>query len=519
MSGERNHTTPLLKALLSQEFGSRRGADFLQSDGSTTNRRIETVYGTVGAVAGSDLTEVDYVFDVPTSNPGATAYVFAWSSSQSSGSPAHSLGCYLFTNGGLYIDAYGASTSFDSRSFGFAGFRAAYSGRRVRLTVAFSGDSTTNPIVWLDGLDISSYFTAAAPTGTNPKWVNTSLVTTYHLAGHTWPAGYFRPGRPVNRKYAQADVDFVQLTGRLPATDALGGSMVPVYTSNFATGDGWANDSVGIYPNTDTAADGVGVPPSDDWLKLQHAVAPRSLYGYRLNVNPPRAANLYQRVTGDVFIPATSAITHVLVGQINGTVAAGTAQVFAVTPGTTTSVDARFLGSVGSAFWVTATNAAGAPALVANTDALYLKNFKSYSTGALSDPIIQPIPVVGDATPNGIGSLVVGFEPITQSKDWMIQTRTTTSGNQQVLGGAVLFTASDARKVILDSWHINNQGTTRTVSLGATSGGANYLSGGSAAAGASMVTLVTRISAGSALWVNSNGTDELRHTIRGHVGN
>src|SRR5688572_27057937 len=78
--GTVNGTRKLAASYFIERFASRAGADYLQSDGATTNRRIETLYGTVGAVAGSNLSEVDYVFAVPTSNPSATAYIFAWSS-------------------------------------------------------------------------------------------------------------------------------------------------------------------------------------------------------------------------------------------------------------------------------------------------------------------------------------------------------------------------------------------------------------------------------------------------------
>jgi hypothetical protein len=134
--------------------------------------------------------------------------------------------------------------------------------------------------------------------------------------------------------------------------------------------------------------------------------------------------------------------------------------------------------------------------------------------GALSLSDVQPIPVLDDVTTIGSNQArLVGMIPVTARRDWRIVDNTATSGNEQILGGAVFI---DTNRHRIDSWVINNLGTSRTVSLGNASGGTQYANAIAAAAGLTEVTLATRFNATQNLWCNSNGTDTLIHTITGH---
>ncbi len=134
--------------------------------------------------------------------------------------------------------------------------------------------------------------------------------------------------------------------------------------------------------------------------------------------------------------------------------------------------------------------------------------------GALSIPAIQPIPVLDDVTTiEGNQARLLGMIPVTERKDWRIVDSTATNGNEQILGGATFL---DTNRHRIDSWVINNLGTSKTVSLGNASAGTQYASSITAAAGLTEVTPSTRFNATTALWVNSNGTDQLVHTITGH---
>jgi hypothetical protein len=135
--------------------------------------------------------------------------------------------------------------------------------------------------------------------------------------------------------------------------------------------------------------------------------------------------------------------------------------------------------------------------------------------GALSLPGIQPINVLDDWT--GIGgnqARLVGIAPITERRDWRIAGSTATNGNQQLLGGDLLAEPTRHR---INSWVVNNTGgATRTVSLGNTSGGTAYANAVSCPVGRTDITPTTRFPTTAAFWVNSNGTDQLVHTITGH---
>jgi len=103
--------------------------------------------------------------------------------------------------------------------------------------------------------------------------------------------------------------------------------------------------------------------------------------------------------------------------------------------------------------------------------------------------------------------------PVTERKDWRIVDSTSISGNEPILGGATFLETNRHR---IDSWVINNRGTSKTVYLGNQSNGTEYAASFTAAAGLTEVTLSTRFNATTALWCNSNGTDQLVHTVTGH---
>lgn len=373
---------------VTQSFTSREGRDYLYSDGAASNRRIETQYGSVGAVAGSDLTEVDYVFDVPTSNPSSSAYVFVIGSSNSftpsnPGLVAWMLYCDLYSTGGLEIGARGASASTDYRSFVYPGFRAAYSGRRVRLTVAFSGNGTTNPVIYADGVDISSNFSLTTG-GTPPNWVDSNLVATYHLSGYNWPAGYFRPGRPVNRKYAQSDVDFVQTTGRLPFSDTQGGNAAGIYN------DAFASDPGGSYTTGP-----VGTKSYDS-------------VNQELDITASAAGDAVYRQTFTKLVVGcrylvTASLRNVVGGWNISNNIAGVVHSSTISSDGTISIEFTNVGSNAIAF---SANSAGSASIY---------SFRVVQLGALSDPTIQSGTTLTDATPNGITSTLTGFTPVTRN--------------------------------------------------------------------------------------------------------
>lgn len=137
--------------------------------------------------------------------------------------------------------------------------------------------------------------------------------------------------------------------------------------------------------------------------------------------------------------------------------------------------------------------------------------------GALSLPAVQPIAVLDDVTAlGGNQARLVGMAPVCDRRDWRIVAPTATNGNQQLLGGALI---AEPERNRIDSWVVNNTGAaTRTVSLGQSSGAPTYVNAASCPVGRTEITLATRFPAAGQpnLWANSNGIDNLTHTITGH---
>jgi hypothetical protein len=164
--------------------------DVCISDGATANRRIEHTPGTAMA-GGLPLTILAVIPEVPTSNPSTIAHICAITASGTTDatSSPNSFTAHISTGGSLFLRQNGA-TSSDNRLFSYSGFRAAYSGRK-NLSIAITwanGDTTTNPVIFIDGVDVSALFTSTTG-GTAPNWLPPTLDTTKLVVGYNWPAG------------------------------------------------------------------------------------------------------------------------------------------------------------------------------------------------------------------------------------------------------------------------------------------------------------------------------------------
>jgi hypothetical protein len=135
--------------------------------------------------------------------------------------------------------------------------------------------------------------------------------------------------------------------------------------------------------------------------------------------------------------------------------------------------------------------------------------------GALSLPGVQPVETLDDVTAVGTNQArLYGMHPVTEKTDWRIIFSTSTSGNESPYGASFIFSYD---RLCIDSYTITNVGTaTRTVSVGNSVAGTQYINAGSCPVGRTRMTLVTPYPSALTLWVNSNGTDKLVHTIKGH---
>lgn len=173
-----------------QEWVATRTVDpYILSDGASSNRRSFIPPGAAGNVAGMAAHFHAWV-DVPSSNPAASAYCFflAPATTPEGGSQGQSF-FVLINSAGLMQVRQNGATSSDYRLLAWGAFRATYSGRRVLLTVDFpAGDSTTPPVIAVDGVDITSSFTPSTANAA-PNWMPTTLDCARFVSAFAWPAG------------------------------------------------------------------------------------------------------------------------------------------------------------------------------------------------------------------------------------------------------------------------------------------------------------------------------------------
>jgi hypothetical protein len=318
LDGATNGTRKLLGSFIGQSAVTRQVSRVLFSDGATSNRRAEATFGTAGAVAGLPIT-IPFEFDVPTSNPAANAIVFGFAASASTPeNQANALTGYIDTSGALRIRQNAATGGGDYRSFAYAGFRAAYSGLRVRGAVVFSSpNSSTDPVVYIAGNNASTSFTLF--TNNPPNWVLTTLDTTKFLSGLNFTANRFVPHAPILGALTAAEVLAWTVTGRLPTWCEVGtGSAVAAYTSDFSAGaDGWtAASGLTLSGNQD------GVTGEDDCLKIAYS-ASNSLY-IQKNIAALRIGSRYRRTFR--YLAETGAISST--GYWGGPNSGGGADIF-----------------------------------------------------------------------------------------------------------------------------------------------------------------------------------------------
>lgn len=496
--------------------GSRQIKDLLYSDGVTSNRRAEFAPGAPGALAGAAVS-FPFEFDWSTTIQATDANIFSCGTTLSL-TPVQ--GLRLALGGGtatLYMDEFGAGGVSDFRRLAWAGAQAIYAGTRVRGMVVFaSPNSTTAPVIYINGVDVTANFTGSTG-GTPPNWIHTALDMTKFWCGYNLTPGRYFPHSPILSALSAAEVlDWTQ-SGRLPAwCEITTGNMVALYASDFSVNnDSWTNNGgITRTANIDTNADGAGMPPSNDWLRFINSSGSAGLcIPQRLSL---MTVGRRYFVSIDILCSTGSGVGFVSVGLTSTGIGANPSKfTFAVTPGTVITVSGYITAINSTGIQITPSlDAAGSSEVsVPNGLGVYIKNVIVREMGPIFKPIIQPISVVADAGANKIAGLLLGsVSPITDRKDWVIQALTNFSGNQQLLGVSVFPLTSRFR---IDSWTINNGGTSKLVSLGNVSAGTQYLSLGTAAAGLNDVPLTSRFNLTNDLWCNSNGVDALQHTVRG----
>ncbi|MDF3058017.1 MAG: hypothetical protein K0R17_2232 [Rariglobus sp.] len=488
---------------------TRVGSDQVISDAVTSNRAQVQVPGTRGNLAGVGVATWRGLVTVPSSNPATTSGVFAVQSSAAPLGGVFSLCSFIGTTGALSIEQQGTPVNSHINKIIYPAFRSTYSGQTGILEVDVTVSSVA--VRWND-VDISSAF-SAANIGTPPPWLDSALVSTYHLTGYNWPAGPAPLGCWILGALSADDRTYWRTTGKPPAWVTFGGSAALLVNSNFAAGvDGWSAANGALVGNVD------GIAGVDDVLEINTAGVAGSGAAGNVGFGSVFPTGSRLRVRFDVYRPSTNTVgTWVGIRDSDSRLSNQ-----AVQPAADTWVSYDLVcnfdsGGPGGLQLRLSVSASSGGALGAG-DKIYFKNVRVNRLGALSLPGVQPIAVMDDWT--GIGgnqARLVGMNPITERRDFRIVGRTATNGNEQLLGSAVF---DEVNRYRISSWTINNLGTSKTVSLGNISAGTAYASGITAGAGLSDTTLATRFNATTSLWVNSNGTDTLVHTIAGQrIGN
>ena len=482
-------------------FERYRNSEYAVSDGATSNRAAG-IYGPFDAVnnprewvSGAASLTIAAVLTVPTSALAASAEICTYSPATNNPAQAFGLRVILRDLGNIQIAQLGASGYSTLQQFESAStFRSTYSGQTGLLKIYFV-QGTTDPVVSWNGVNISSSFTRTT-AGTVPAWLDAAMVPTYRLVGYNWPSGPAPIVTPILGATSAGDDAFYMATGKWPAWVVAGGSAVNKISnlsrnSVFSAGVGATDwDATALTIDTTSGSLVITASTADARTGLNPSFWGSVVAGYRYRVTLTVSA--FSSTGGCRLVLG---LTNLIIGTITGT---GT-QSFDFTSDT----------SSGSAnVQIRQTNA--------GTMVLTVDDISIMQLGALSLPAVQPINVLDDVS--GIGTncgLILGAATTATSnkKVWRIADLTKTSGNEQLLGGAVFVGTSQD---YIKSWTIVNAGGTTTVSLGNVSGGAQYVSGLSVPTGTTIVTLLTNTPLTTNLWCNANSTASLTHIIEGY---
>ena len=508
-------------AMLIQQAAQLQHDGYVQSDGATPNRAAG-IYGPFDAVnnpreyvAGAASLTIAAVVTVPTSNPAATALINGWGSTASNPDVNNSLLLRINTDGTLALIQW-ATIGSTFRQFAWGSFRSTYSGQTGFLKV-YLVQGTTNPVVMWNGVDISANFTLTSSTP--PAWLDAAMVPTYRFVGYNWPAGPAPIVTPILGQTSAADDAFYMATGKWPAWVVAGGGMAgDVYASANAASLKTESNSTSLLNSagsTNTTASSVAGTRTGGsgsfFARFTSTTGGAGATNSTICINNLSKIGRRIRVSFWARSSVGTGVNFALTDNNSG--GTDNASITLTTSWTQFTYDFTAYSRVNlnTVFLSGATLAIG--------ETMDVDDMQWFDLGALSLPAVQPINVLDDVS--GIGGnqgRLLGMTPVTNKTDFRVTARSVTSGNEQFMGGS-LFPATNRYRI--SSWSIYNIGAaSRTVSLGNVSAGTQYGSALTVPVGITEVTPTTRYNATADIWVNSNGTDPLVHTIAGQrIGN
>jgi hypothetical protein len=361
---------------------TRTVAPVLVADGATSLRRAEATPGAPGAVAGMTIT-IPFDIQVPAANPSVTANI----ANIGPGNPSttNELALIVATTGALQIRQW--LDASNHRSSFWSGFLTAHAGQRVRGAVVVFGDSTTAPVWYINGVDVSVNFSAAS-AGTPPNWMPTTLNTTKVNFGFNYPTGIFVPRAPILGALTAAEVLAWTQTGRLPDWCELGtGSAVASYTSDFSAGvDSWTAFQCTATGNVD------GIDGVDDVIRIEGTSGGTSAQLLR---NGLHSAGQRVRVRFSYYIPAANSVNANFKVIFSNDVASSVINPTYSIRGTWTTVEVDTPNgitpsSVGRVAFAASSSGGATGNFWEIGDYVYLKNIEIRLLGPIANWAIQP---------------------------------------------------------------------------------------------------------------------------------
>jgi len=488
---------------------SRRVAGYVQSDGATSNRAAG-IYGPFDAtlnprgwLAGvAALTPLIRV-TVPTASSTAEIWGASSSSTALASATAWSIGL-AWSGNDLVLRCNGATPATDYRTVTWTGLRTTWSGQEITLEPSIVAGTGT-PTLKVNGVLTAG--TAADGAGTDPDWLSTSLVSTWHVVGYNWPIGVAPRVVPILGIITDAESDAWRLRGVLPFWVVSGGHAANLITNGgFETNtNGWA-----IF-----AGGAISRITSDFYVGAAclQVIASSSGDGVRTDSSGgPVAQPTAKRYSTRFAAKSVSGNTTLRIARGNGSqqvqvTLTSSWQVFDVavngteSPSTATNLLAFYLAGAGT---------------------FLLDDISARQDGASTVPVVQPCLVIGDASHIGDNQgRLLGCLPVTDEQRWRIVARTHTSAVQdvQAFGGPIFMEANRSR---IDSCAaIQNSGGALNIQIGSTSGGSDLVASTSIASGSTPteLTLTLRYPPTQNLWVRrvaGAGTAPFTVTLEGH---
>ena len=230
---------------LESNFGYKEFSGYIISDGTTSTRTQIQTPGARGNLAGAPLASWVGWVDVPTNNPSSDIQIFSVATAISANPWSDSSIYANISQSGTFSITQVNSTLSNNRSFTCpaSAFRTPYSGQKVWLEIRLTNGST-NPVIRVNGTDISSSFTLST-AGTIPNWLDSTTPSNFHLTGTNWPTGTPPMGCWLNYHLTDSESETWRTTGRPPLSVSVGGSQNLLTSENTSFEGGTVGNWVG----------------------------------------------------------------------------------------------------------------------------------------------------------------------------------------------------------------------------------------------------------------------------------